>query len=138
LQQVRASFQILSRAQGQLNTLASQVASIKAISEATTSAQNNLQCVDTANISQVIPSQNEAATLSSGQSLANGGPNASTSVQIDNSAMAAMADNTCNGSSILVFQQKSAGTVNNTASNVPVLVSYILNYIKLHFIIKFM
>jgi len=107
-----------------LNTLASQVASIKAISEATTSAQNNLQCVDTANISQVIPSQNEAATLSSGQSLANGGPNASTSVQIDNSAMAAMADNTCNGSSILVFQQKSAGTVNNTASNVPVLVSY--------------
>ncbi|EZA49448.1 transcription factor SPT20 homolog isoform X2 [Ooceraea biroi] len=115
--------QILSRAQGQLNTLAGQVASIKAMSEATTSAQNNLQCVDAATIPQVISSQNDnATTLSSGQSLTNGGSNASTSVQIDNSAMAAVADNTCNGSSILVFQQKSAGTINNAApTNVPVL-----------------
>ncbi|XP_012535670.1 transcription factor SPT20 homolog [Monomorium pharaonis] len=111
--------QILSRAQGQLTNLASQVASMKAMTEATTSAQNNLACVDSANIPQVIP-QNDVTALSSGQSLANGGPNASTSVQIDNSAMA-VADNTCNGSGILVFQ-KSAGTINNTApTNVPVL-----------------
>lgn len=118
-QQIRASFQILSRAHGQLTNLASQVASMKAMTEATTSAQNNLTCVDSANIPQVIP-QNDITALSSGQSLANGGLNASTSVQIDNSAMA-VADNTYNGSGILVFQ-KSAGTINNTAStNVPVL-----------------
>lgn len=94
---------------------------MKAMTEATTSAQNNLACVDSTNIPQVIP-QNDVTALSSGQSLANGGPNASTSVQIDNSAMA-VADNTCNGSGILVFQ-KPAGTINNAAStNVPVLVS---------------
>ncbi|XP_024883625.1 transcription factor SPT20 homolog isoform X1 [Temnothorax curvispinosus] len=118
-QQIRASFQILSRAQGQLTNLANQVASMKAMTEATTSAQNNLTCVDSANIPQVIP-QNDITALSSGQSLANGGLNASTSVQINNSAMA-VADNTCNGSGILIFQ-KSAGTINNTAAtNVPVL-----------------
>lgn len=95
---------------------------MKAMTEATTSAQNNLTCVDSANMPQVIP-QNDITTLSSGQSLANGGLNASTSVQIDNSAMA-VADNTYNGSGILVFQ-KSAGTINNTVStNVPVLVSF--------------
>ncbi|EGI67347.1 Protein FAM48A [Acromyrmex echinatior] len=111
--------QILSRAQGQLTNLASQVASMKAMTEASTSAQNNLTCVDSANMPQVIP-QNDVTALSSAQSLANGGPNASTSVQIDNSAMA-VADNTCNGSGILVFQ-KSAGTINNAApTNVPVL-----------------
>ncbi|KAL6258537.1 hypothetical protein P5V15_010494 [Pogonomyrmex californicus] len=111
--------QILSRAQGQLTSLTSQVASMKVMTEATTSAQNNLSCVDSANMSQVI-SQNDVTALSSGQSLANGGPNASTSVQIDNSAMA-VADNTCNGSGILVFQ-KSTGTINNAApTNVPVL-----------------
>ncbi|XP_012230761.1 transcription factor SPT20 homolog isoform X2 [Linepithema humile] len=104
--------QILSRAQGQLNTLAGQVT--------TASTQNNLTCVDPANMPQVIP-QNDATALSVGQSLANGGPNASTSVQIDNSAMT-ITDNTYNGSGILVFQQKSAGTINNAAStNVPVL-----------------
>ncbi|XP_071644952.1 uncharacterized protein [Temnothorax longispinosus] len=118
-QQIRASFQILSRAQGQLTNLANQVASMKAMTEATTSAQNNLTCVDSANIPQVIP-QNDITALSSGQSLANGGLNASSSVQINNSAMA-VADNTCNGSGILIFQ-KSAGTINNTAAtNVPVL-----------------
>ncbi|XP_011873837.1 PREDICTED: transcription factor SPT20 homolog isoform X1 [Vollenhovia emeryi] len=118
-QQIRTSFQILSRAQGQLTNLASQVASMKAMTEATTSAQNNLTCVDSANIPQVIP-QNDITSLSSRQSLANGGLNTSTPVQIENSTMA-VADNTCNGSGILVFQ-KSAGTINNTAStNVPVL-----------------
>ncbi|XP_011694965.1 PREDICTED: transcription factor SPT20 homolog isoform X2 [Wasmannia auropunctata] len=111
--------QILSRAQGQLTNLASQVASMKAMTEATTSAQNNLACVDSASMPQVIP-QNDVTALSTGQSLANGGPNASTSVQIDNSAIT-VADNACNGSGILVFQ-KSAGTINNaTATNVPVL-----------------
>ncbi|XP_072746310.1 uncharacterized protein [Anoplolepis gracilipes] len=121
LQQIQSqqiAQQMLSRAQGQLNTLTGQVASMKAMTEATTSAQNSLSCVDSANIPQVIP-QNDATMLSSGQSLANGGPNASTSVQIDNPAMA-VADNTCNGSGILVFQQKSSGTINN-ATNVPVL-----------------
>ncbi|XP_071558414.1 uncharacterized protein [Temnothorax nylanderi] len=122
LQQVQPQHvaqQILSRAQGQLTNLANQVASMKAMTEATTSAQNNLTCVDSANIPQVIP-QNDITALSSGQSLANGGLNASTSVQINNSAMA-VADNTCNGSGILIFQ-KSAGTINNTAAtNVPVL-----------------
>lgn len=123
-------FQILSRAQGQLNTLTGQVASMKAMTEATTSVQNSLSCVDSANMPQVIP-QNDATILSSGQSLANGGPNASTSVQVDNPAMA-VADNTCNGSGILVFQQKSSGTINNaTSTNVPVLVSfYSLFYIS--------
>lgn len=112
--------------------MASQVASMKAMTEATTSAQNNLACVDSANIPQVIP-QNDVTALSSGQSLANGGPNASTSVQIDNSTMA-VTDNTCNGSGILVFQ-KSAGTINNTApTNVPVLVS-LHRFISLYFII---
>lgn len=92
------------------------------MTEASTSAQNNLACVDSANMSQVIP-QNDVTALSSAQSLANGGPNASTSVQIDNSTMA-VADNTCNGSGILVFQ-KSAGTINNAApTNVPVLVNF--------------
>ncbi|TGZ49454.1 Protein FAM48A [Temnothorax longispinosus] len=122
LQQVQPQHvaqQILSRAQGQLTNLANQVASMKAMTEATTSAQNNLTCVDSANIPQVIP-QNDITALSSGQSLANGGLNASSSVQINNSAMA-VADNTCNGSGILIFQ-KSAGTINNTAAtNVPVL-----------------
>ncbi|XP_011873845.1 PREDICTED: transcription factor SPT20 homolog isoform X2 [Vollenhovia emeryi] len=122
LQQVQPQHvaqQILSRAQGQLTNLASQVASMKAMTEATTSAQNNLTCVDSANIPQVIP-QNDITSLSSRQSLANGGLNTSTPVQIENSTMA-VADNTCNGSGILVFQ-KSAGTINNTAStNVPVL-----------------
>ncbi|GAB1864951.1 Protein FAM48A [Camponotus japonicus] len=116
-QQIRT--QILSRAQGQLN-LTGQVASMKAMTEATSSVQNNLSCVDSANMPQVIP-QNDATVLSSGQSLANGGLNASTSVQVDNPAMA-IADNTCNGSGILVFQQKSSGTINNaTSTNVPVL-----------------
>ncbi|XP_076178961.1 uncharacterized protein LOC143152555 isoform X3 [Ptiloglossa arizonensis] len=78
--------QILSRAQGQLNTLAGQVASMKAMTEATTSAQNNLTCVDATNIPQVI-TQSDAISMSPGQSLTNGGSNASTSVQIDNSAM---------------------------------------------------
>lgn len=121
-QQIRT--QILSRAQGQLN-LTGQVASMKAMTEATSSVQNNLSCVDSANMPQVIP-QNDATVLSSGQSLANGGLNASTSVQVDNPAMA-IADNTCNGSGILVFQQKSSGTINNaTSTNVPVLVSFYL------------
>ncbi|KZC10096.1 PREDICTED: transcription factor SPT20 homolog isoform X1 [Dufourea novaeangliae] len=113
--------QILSRAQGQLNTLAGQVASMKAMSEATTSAQNNLTCVDATNIPQVI-AQTEATSMSPGQSLTNGGSNASTSVQIDNSTMSVTDGSSCNGSGILVFQQKSANSINNTAStNVPVL-----------------
>ncbi|KAK9296973.1 hypothetical protein QLX08_009163 [Tetragonisca angustula] len=113
--------QILSRAQGQLNTLAGQVASMKTMTEATTSAQNNLTCVDATNISQVI-AQNEATSMSPGQSLTNGGSNASTSVQIDNSTMSVTDGSSCNGSGILVFQQKSNSNINNTAStNVPVL-----------------
>lgn len=112
----------MSRAQGQLN-LTGQVASMKTMTEAS-SVQNSLSCVDS-NIPQVI-TQNDATILSSGQSLANGGLNASTSVQVDNPAMA-VADNTCNGSGILVFQQKSSGTINNaTSTNVPVLVSFYL------------
>ncbi|XP_029160204.1 transcription factor SPT20 homolog, partial [Nylanderia fulva] len=120
-QQIRSPLQMLSRAQqGQLNTLTGQVASMKTMTEASTSVQNNL-CVDSANMPQVIP-QNDATVLSSGQSLANGGPNASTSVQVDNSSTIAVADNACNGSGILVFQQKSSGTINNaTSTNVPVL-----------------
>lgn len=90
------------------------------MAEATTSAQNNLSCVDSTNMPQVI-SQNNA--LNARQSLANGDPNASTSVQIDNSSMA-VANNICNGPGILVFPQKSAAIVNNAAStNVPVLVN---------------
>nr|XP_033321074.1 transcription factor SPT20 homolog isoform X3 [Megalopta genalis] len=113
--------QILSRAQGQLNTLAGQVASMKAMSEATTSAQNNLTCVDTTNIPQVI-AQNETTSMSPGQSLTNGGSNASTSVQIDNSTMSVTDGSSCNGSGILVFQQKSTNSINNaTSTNVPVL-----------------
>ncbi|XP_043516773.1 transcription factor SPT20 homolog isoform X2 [Frieseomelitta varia] len=113
--------QILSRAQGQLNTLAGQVASMKTMTEATTSAQNNLTCVDATNIPQVI-AQNETTSMSPGQSLTNGGSNASTSVQIDNSTMSVTDGSSCNGSGILVFQQKSNSNINNTTStNVPVL-----------------
>ncbi|CAD1477890.1 unnamed protein product, partial [Heterotrigona itama] len=120
----RAHQQILSRAQGQLNTLAGQVASMKTMTEATcptTSAQNNLTCVDATNIPQVI-AQNETTSMSPGQSLTNGGSNASTSVQIDNSTISVTDGSSCNGSGILVFQQKSNSNINNTTStNVPVL-----------------
>ncbi|XP_068987784.1 transcription factor SPT20 homolog isoform X2 [Bombus flavifrons] len=113
--------QILSRAQGQLNTLAGQVASMKTITEATTSAQNNLTCVDATNIPQVI-AQTETTSMSPGQPLTNGGSNASTSVQIDNSTMSVADGNSCNGSGILVFQQKLNSNINNaTSTNVPVL-----------------
>ncbi|XP_076664126.1 uncharacterized protein LOC143366720 isoform X3 [Andrena cerasifolii] len=113
--------QILSRAQGQLNTLAGQVASMKAMTEATTSAQNNLTCVDATSMPQVI-AQSESTSMSPGQSLTNGGSNASTSVQIDNSAMSVTDGSSCNGSGILVFQQKSTNSISNAAStNVPVL-----------------
>ncbi|XP_006613809.1 transcription factor SPT20 homolog isoform X1 [Apis dorsata] len=113
--------QILSRAQGQLNTLAGQVASMKTMTETTTSAQNNLTCVDATSIPQVI-AQNEATSISPGQTLTNGGSNASTSVQIDNSTMSVTDGSSCNGSGILVFQQKSNNTINNaTSTNVPVL-----------------
>ncbi|XP_076767117.1 uncharacterized protein LOC143433591 isoform X2 [Xylocopa sonorina] len=113
--------QILSRAQGQLNTLAGQVASMKTMTEATTSAQNNLTCVDATNIPQVI-TQNETTSVSPGQSLTNGGSNASTSVQIDNSTMSVTDGSSCNGSGILVFQQKLTNSINNaTSTNVPVL-----------------
>lgn len=90
------------------------------MTEATTSAQNNLPYVETPNMPQITP-QNDNTTLNAGQSLSNGGPNASTSVQIDNSSLA-VADNTCNGPGFLVFQ-KSANTINNaTSTSVPVLV----------------
>ncbi|XP_033201428.1 uncharacterized protein LOC117163340 isoform X2 [Bombus vancouverensis nearcticus] len=112
--------QILSRAQGQLNTLAGQVASMKSMTEATTSA-NNLTCVDATNIPQVI-AQTETTSMSPGQPLTNGGSNASTSVQIDNSTMSVADGNSCNGSGILVFQQKLNSNINNaTSTNVPVL-----------------
>ncbi|OAD62360.1 Protein FAM48A [Eufriesea mexicana] len=105
----------------QLNTLAGQVASMKTMTEATTSAQNNLTCVDATNIPQVI-AQSETTSMSPGQSLSNGGSNASTSVQIDNSAMSVTDGSSCNGSGILVFQQKSTNSINNvTSANVPVL-----------------
>lgn len=118
-------FQILSRAQGQLNTLAGQVASMKAMTEATTSVQNNLGNMDITNVPQVI-SQNDTTTLNTGQPLSNGACAASGSVQIDTSAMSVTDNNSCNGSGILVFQQKAATAVNNTSpANVSVLVRYI-------------
>ncbi|KAI4493050.1 hypothetical protein M0802_009698 [Mischocyttarus mexicanus] len=112
--------QILSRAQGQLNTLAGQVASMRA--EATTSVQNNLGNVDITNVPQVI-AQNDTATLNPGQQpLSNGGCTPSGSVQIDTSTMSVTDNNSCNSSGILVFQQKAATAVNNTSSaNVSVL-----------------
>ncbi|KAK2586504.1 hypothetical protein KPH14_011399 [Odynerus spinipes] len=113
--------QILSRAQGQLNTLAGQVASMKAMTEATTSVQNNLGNMDITNVPQVI-SQNDTAALNTGQPLSNGGCTASGSVQIDTSTMSVSDNNSCNGSGILVFQQKAATAVNNaTSANVSVL-----------------
>ncbi|XP_043800981.1 transcription factor SPT20 homolog isoform X3 [Apis laboriosa] len=76
---------------------------------------------DATNIPQVI-AQNEATSISPGQTLTNGGSNASTSVQIDNSTMSVTDGSSCNGSGILVFQQKSNNTINNaTSTNVPVL-----------------
>ncbi|XP_006613811.1 transcription factor SPT20 homolog isoform X2 [Apis dorsata] len=76
---------------------------------------------DATSIPQVI-AQNEATSISPGQTLTNGGSNASTSVQIDNSTMSVTDGSSCNGSGILVFQQKSNNTINNaTSTNVPVL-----------------
>ncbi|XP_043487721.1 transcription factor SPT20 homolog isoform X2 [Polistes fuscatus] len=113
--------QILSRAQGQLNTLAGQVASMKAMTEATTSVQNNLGNMDITNVPQVI-AQNDTATLNAGQPLSNGGCTPSGSIQIDTSTMSVTDNNSCNSSGILVFQQKAATAVNNTSSaNVSVL-----------------
>lgn len=106
---------------------------MKAMTEATTSAQNNLTCVDATNMPQVI-AQSESTSMSPGQSLTNGGSNASTSVQIDNSAMSVTDGSSCNGSGILVFQQKSTNSISNAAStNVPVLVGIIyIIYIYIH------
>ncbi|XP_014602622.1 PREDICTED: transcription factor SPT20 homolog isoform X3 [Polistes canadensis] len=113
--------QILSRAQGQLNTLAGHVASMKAMTEATTSVQNNLGNMDITNVPQVI-AQNDTATLNTGQPLSNGGCTPSGSIQIDTSTMSVTDNNSCNSSGILVFQQKAATAVNNTSSaNVSVL-----------------
>ncbi|XP_012146685.1 uncharacterized protein LOC100879308 isoform X5 [Megachile rotundata] len=76
---------------------------------------------DSATIPQVI-AQTDATSLSPGQSLTNGGSNASTSVQIDNSTMSVTDGSSCNGSGILVFQQKATNNINNaTSTNVPVL-----------------
>ncbi|XP_048262272.1 transcription factor SPT20 homolog isoform X3 [Bombus affinis] len=76
---------------------------------------------DATNIPQVI-AQNETTSMSPGQPLTNGGSNASTSVQIDNSTMSVADGNSCNGSGILVFQQKLNSNINNaTSTNVPVL-----------------
>ncbi|XP_006565418.2 transcription factor SPT20 homolog isoform X2 [Apis mellifera] len=76
---------------------------------------------DATSIPQVI-AQNEGTSISPGQTLTNGGSNASTSVQIDNSTMSVTDGSSCNGSGILVFQQKSNNTINNaTSTNVPVL-----------------
>ncbi|XP_015186499.1 PREDICTED: transcription factor SPT20 homolog isoform X2 [Polistes dominula] len=114
--------QILSRAQGQLNTLAGQVASMKAMTEATTSVQNNLGNMDITNVPQVIAQNDTAATLNTGQPLSNGGCTPSGSIQIDTSTMSVTDNNSCNSSGILVFQQKAATAVNNTSSpNVSVL-----------------
>lgn len=102
---------------------------MKTMTEATTSAQNNLTCVDATNIPQVI-AQNETTSMSPGQPLTNGGSNASTSVQIDNSTMSVADGNSCNGSGILVFQQKLNSNINNaTSTNVPVLVGAIHEFI---------
>ncbi|XP_068987786.1 transcription factor SPT20 homolog isoform X3 [Bombus flavifrons] len=76
---------------------------------------------DATNIPQVI-AQTETTSMSPGQPLTNGGSNASTSVQIDNSTMSVADGNSCNGSGILVFQQKLNSNINNaTSTNVPVL-----------------
>ena len=116
--------QILSRAQGQLNNLAGQVASIKAAAEAATSAQVNLACADTANVIRNIPQVDTTGSINSVvQPLANGGPNVPAPVQIEASAMPATDPSPCNGSGILVFQQKQTAPLNNAATNVPILVS---------------
>lgn len=98
---------------------------MKAMTEATTSVQNNLGNMDITNVPQVI-SQNDTTTLNTGQPLSNGACTASGSVQIDTSTMSVTDNNSCNGSGILVFQQKAATAVNNTSSaNVSVLVRYL-------------
>ncbi|XP_012279626.1 transcription factor SPT20 homolog [Orussus abietinus] len=106
-QSQHGAHQILSRAQGQLNTLAGQVASMKAMTDATTSAQVGLTCLDSAGIGQVANHGDPASNQS--QPLTNGGPPAAAAVQLDATG------SSCNGSGILVFQQKPVAT------SVPVL-----------------
>lgn len=48
---------------------------MKTMTETTTSAQNNLTCIDATSIPQVI-AQNEGTSISPGQTLTNGGSNA--------------------------------------------------------------
>ncbi|XP_066600622.1 uncharacterized protein [Prorops nasuta] len=71
--------QILSRAQGQLNTLTGQVASIKAMADGPTSAQTNLICVESSSVSQIAVAQSDTTSLHIGQSLTNGATSTSTS-----------------------------------------------------------
>ncbi|XP_046488513.1 transcription factor SPT20 homolog isoform X2 [Neodiprion pinetum] len=110
--------QILTRAQGQLNTLTSQVASMKTASDASSSCQANLASLDLS----VVPSTAEATTSNSIPAMSNGMLHNTATVQVDASPMPGADVNSCNGSGILVFQQKPAPCVNNiSATNVPVL-----------------
>ncbi|XP_015608658.1 mucin-6 [Cephus cinctus] len=114
--------QIISRAQGQLNTLAGQVAAMKTVLEtAGSTTQPSLACLDsTVQVVQGVP-QSEATTSNSAQPLTNGGPHTATSGQLESTTLP-VDTGSCNGSGILVFQQKSSSTPNNsTTSNVPVL-----------------
>ncbi|XP_033217171.1 transcription factor SPT20 homolog isoform X2 [Belonocnema kinseyi] len=122
LQQAQQSQQILSRAQGQINNLAGQVASTKAAAEASTSAHVNLTCADAANVIQNIPQVDAIGSVHSVvQPIANGGPNVPAPVQIEATAMPTTNPSPCNGSGILVFQQKQTAPINNAVTNVPIL-----------------
>lgn len=110
--------QILSRAQGQLNTLTSQVASMKTATEATSSGQANLTNLDLS----VVPPAVETTTSSAVPTISNGMPHNTATLQVEASSMSGVDVNSCNGSGILVFQQKPPPCVNSiSATNVPVL-----------------
>ena len=97
---------------------------MKAATEASTSAQANLACSDGGNVIQSISQVGTTVSVNPiVQPLSNGGPNAPASVQVDTTAVPVTDPSPCNGSGILVFQQKQTTPVNNAANNVPILVS---------------
>ena len=146
------ALQILSRAQGQLNSLAGQMASTKAMPEATTSGQSGVACLDGGSSAvQGIPQSDVGILMASvlqpqqqqqllQQPLTNGAVNSTAPVpvpvpvpmpvQLDSNTAITVNDNVnaCNGSGIFVLQQKAPiqQHVNTAAvaNSVPVLVRH--------------
>lgn len=123
-----AAQQILSRAQGQLNTLVGQVVSIKSMPDAAAAVSQQASTSKTSSpMTRVLQQDNSVANVV--QSYSNGASNAAatTAVQLDVTAAntCETSNAACNGSGILVFQQKPATSTNN----VPVLVIFLFFFL---------